>query len=151
MNPRPALALLLLTLATFAHATDIGTTTGARTVYRCGPEGRSYSQEPCPQGRTVDVADERTPQQQAQARTEAGRAQALTDRMARERQQREASLRPAAAVTIHGERGVTVGQKESVLDRGTKKTSGPKERRRGKDPAKPRKPSNGAEPSQAPA
>ena len=37
-------------------------------VYRCGTDGRSYSQEPCAQGRAVDVADPRSRQQAAQTR-----------------------------------------------------------------------------------
>jgi hypothetical protein len=37
-------------------------------VYRCGADGRIYSQEPCAHGRSVDVADPRSAQQAAQAR-----------------------------------------------------------------------------------
>jgi hypothetical protein len=37
-------------------------------VYRCGPDGRSYSQEPCPGGHAIDVADNRSAQQTAQSR-----------------------------------------------------------------------------------
>jgi hypothetical protein len=37
-------------------------------IYRCGPEGRSYSHEPCAQGRAIDAADPRSTQQAAQAR-----------------------------------------------------------------------------------
>ena len=37
-------------------------------VYRCGPDGRSYSQSPCAQGQAVDVADPRSAQQATQTR-----------------------------------------------------------------------------------
>jgi hypothetical protein len=37
-------------------------------VYRCGLDGRSYSQEPCAHGHAVEVADPRSAQQAAQAR-----------------------------------------------------------------------------------
>lgn len=37
-------------------------------VYRCGPDGRSYSQEPCPGGQAIDVADNRSAQQATQSR-----------------------------------------------------------------------------------
>jgi hypothetical protein len=45
-----------------------GTAVAQAQVYRCGPDGRSYSQEPCAQGQTIDVADPRSAQQAAQAR-----------------------------------------------------------------------------------
>ena len=31
----------------------------SQTVWRCGPDGRSYANTPCPDGRAVDVADRR--------------------------------------------------------------------------------------------
>ena len=39
----------------------------AQTVYRCGPEGRDYSQVPFPHGRVVDVSDGRDLGQREQA------------------------------------------------------------------------------------
>ena len=36
-------------------------------IYRCGPDGRQYSQTPCAGGRAVDVSDPRTPAQRAEA------------------------------------------------------------------------------------
>ena len=78
-------------------------------VYRCGPDGRSYSQEPCAGGRAVDVADARSAQQAVQARRVVQRdlrmAQALEQ--ARALAERQAARqgptligwsRPAAAV-----------------------------------------------------
>jgi len=45
-----------------------GTALAQTPVYRCGPDGRSYSQEPCPGGHAIDVADTRSAQQAAQSR-----------------------------------------------------------------------------------
>lgn len=39
----------------------------AQTIYRCGPDGRHYSQVPCADGRAVAVDDGRTAQQHAEA------------------------------------------------------------------------------------
>lgn len=86
------LALGLCLLAPLTHAQD--------RVYRCGAEGRSYSDEPCPGGRTVVVDDARSAEQVAQARAAAQRDARLADAMARERQrsEREAARRLAAGI-----------------------------------------------------
>ena len=90
-----ALALLIAGLAcTGLHA---------QTVYRCGPEGRVYSQTPCPQGRTVDVNDERSEQQRTAAEARVRDDQALGDAMERERLSQE-NDRPALAGKIDGRR-----------------------------------------------
>lgn len=70
---------------------------GAQTVYRCGPEGRTYSQEPCRDGKAVDVADPRTPEQRAEAERAAARTRALGDNLERERRANEAQQRAALA------------------------------------------------------
>lgn len=72
----------------------------AQAVYRCGPQGRDYSQTPCKDGRAVDVDDARTPAQRAAAhevaRDDARRAETL----ASERRLREAAaVRGAAGIT----------------------------------------------------
>jgi hypothetical protein len=74
----------------------------AQTVYRCGPEGRVYSQTPCPQGRAVDVSDERSAEQRAAAQARVRDEQARGDALERERLEREAG-KPALAGKI-GER-----------------------------------------------
>jgi len=73
----------------------------AQTVYRCGPDGRIYSQSPCPQGRAVDVSDERSATQRAAAQARAHNDQVLGDALERERLDREAG-KPAAAGKIGG-------------------------------------------------
>jgi cell division protein FtsN len=79
----------------FALMGLVATVASAQTnVYRCGPDGRAYSQNPCPQGRVVDVSDPRSADQRAEAQAVA-RADALrAERMAQER--RAESQRPVA-------------------------------------------------------
>jgi hypothetical protein len=62
----------------------------AQTVWRCGAAAASYTQTPCPGGREIDVADERTAEQVRSAIDVAGRERRLADRMTAERHAREA-------------------------------------------------------------
>ncbi|MBC7957341.1 MAG: DUF4124 domain-containing protein, partial [Cytophagales bacterium] len=73
----------------------------AQTVYRCGPDGRVYSQTPCPQGRAVNVSDERSADQRAAAESRVREDQSRGDALERERLDREAG-KPAAAGKIEG-------------------------------------------------
>jgi hypothetical protein len=75
---------------------SLGATAGT-TVYRCGPDGRSYSDQPCPQGRAVEVGDERSAEQRADAERIAQRERALAEAMRRERLALEAARAPVAA------------------------------------------------------
>jgi hypothetical protein len=52
------------------------------SVFRCGPEGRQYSDSACPDGRPVAAADARTAEQRRQAEAVARRDRELADRMA---------------------------------------------------------------------
>lgn len=81
---------LLLLLAITCAPVD------AQTVYRCGPEGRSYSQTPCAQGRMVEVDDARSRQQRREALDVAERDRALADSLAQDRLAREAQPRAGA-------------------------------------------------------
>jgi hypothetical protein len=87
------LALLCLVLA--------GTGVDAQTVYRCGPEGRSYSQSPCPQGKAVDVSDKRSREQRSAAEARARDDQVMGDALERERRACEAD-QPVTATKIDG-------------------------------------------------
>ena len=82
--------LLLLALAFTGHAVH------AQAVYRCGPDGRSYSQTPCAQGRAVEVSDERSPQQRRDALDVTERDRALAESLEHDRLAREAQPRAAA-------------------------------------------------------
>src|SRR5688572_7134882 len=82
----------------FVLALIAGTAAAQTQVYRCGADGRSYSQEPCAQGRAVDVADPRSTQQAAQTRQAALRDARQADEIARARLRAErlaASQAPA--------------------------------------------------------
>jgi len=56
-------------------------------IYRCGTEGQSYSQQPCPNGAVVEVADMRSAPQVTQARQVALADARLAEALARQRQQ----------------------------------------------------------------
>ncbi|MBI5259290.1 MAG: hypothetical protein HY855_22500 [Burkholderiales bacterium] len=70
------------------------------SVYRCGPDGRSYSAAPCPEGRAVKVADPRDANQRREAEEIAQRERQLADRLAAERTRREAAIVPAGATSL---------------------------------------------------
>ena len=76
----------------------------AQTVYRCGTDGRSYSDTPCRDGRAIDVSAPRPSTDLADARDTARREQQLAERLQQERAWREAQS-PAGAAGIRGARG----------------------------------------------
>jgi len=69
----------------------------AADVYRCGPDGRSYSDRPCAEGRALEVADARSAEQVAEAADVAARDRRLTRQLAAERRaiEREQATLPA--------------------------------------------------------
>ena len=86
--------LAALWLATIAVIADVD----AQTVWRCGPDGRVYSDRPCADGgRAVEVADPRSPEQLRAAQEIAARDRQLADRMAGQRRQRELAALPGLA------------------------------------------------------
>lgn len=62
---------------------------GAQTVWRCGADGRDYREAPCPEGRSVDVADARSAGQRAEALQVAAMEKRLAAQLAAERLDRE--------------------------------------------------------------
>ena len=82
MNAVPAALASLLLVLGLAQA-------DAQTVYRCGPDGREYSQAPCPAGREVDVSDARSAGQRQAAAAVVKDQNRLADQLAAERQARE--------------------------------------------------------------
>ena len=62
----------------------------AQTVWRCGPDGRNYSDAPCREGRAVEVAQARPAADLSSAQDMAQREKVLAAKLVRERQQREA-------------------------------------------------------------
>lgn len=69
-----------------------------QTVYRCGPDGRVYSQAPCTDGKPLSVEDPRSGSQQSAARDVAARDAEQARQLADQRRQREraAQGQPAA-------------------------------------------------------
>lgn len=91
LNPRCALALA----SALTFAMSAGLADGA-TLYRCGPDGSSYSQTPCPDGVVLSLSDSRDAAQRAHAQAVAAGQSLLLQRLEAERRQREAAARLAA-------------------------------------------------------
>lgn len=93
-------AIACAAFAGVAAAGMFGWAAQAQTVYRCGPDGSTYSQTPCADGRPLTVDDPRSASQQRAARavaeSEAKNAQRLRD----ERLRREAAARRDVAIGI---------------------------------------------------
>ena len=73
------------------------TPAAAAEIYRCGPNGSTYSQTPCAEGRRLELADARSDEQRLQARQVTERTVALASSLERDRLTHEAALRPALA------------------------------------------------------
>lgn len=114
MNTRCRLltALLSVLLGSAAAAQD----RGSDTVYRCGPDGKTYSDSACPDGKTVAAADARTAEQRRNAEDVVRRDREFADRMAKEREQRERNA-PGA---------VGIGSSPAVKATTTAAANGPK-------------------------
>lgn len=70
----------------------------APRVYRCGADGRSYSQQPCPGGQVLAVDDARNAQERRDGETAAARQLRAAELLARERRQREGVVARAASL-----------------------------------------------------
>src|SRR5689334_14945452 len=72
----------------------------AATIYRCGPEGHTFSQIPRPagEGHALDVSDARDAGQRAEARDAARRTAAAADSMAAARERLEAARARAPGI-----------------------------------------------------
>jgi hypothetical protein len=85
-----------------------------QTVYRCGPDGRSYSQTPCADGRPVNADDSRSASQRKAAREVADRESQQAQKLAEERRQREAAAKGQA---VAGFRSAPAGDAASAPQR----------------------------------
>ena len=82
-----SLALVIATLPCVAAAQG-------RTIWRCGPDGRSFSDQPCAQGQAMALNDARRPADDvSQARQRAADDRRLADQMTRERLKSESAAR----------------------------------------------------------
>ena len=135
----PALLLCLLALGPLASAQT-------QPVYRCGNE---YSQVACPQGKVVDVTDQRTPQQRAEAQqlnaSEARRAAEMRrERLAEQAAQKSPaaaslSAAPAAKPASSAERKKPKRKHSSVKKPASAPSTTPFTARDSEPPAKPRR------------
>ena len=96
---KTALTLLL------ALCTATSTTLYAQTVWRCGPDGRTFTNAPCSQGQILDVATSRPEEDVHRAQQLAQREKAWGQQLQRERLQREAQA-TAGPAGIYGLRPV---------------------------------------------
>ena len=90
----PVLAALLL-------LTAVGASAASQKVFRCGPDGRVYSQTPCKDGYEVPAADARSPEQRQAAEDVLKRDARLADKMTRERRAAEAAAAAARQSAVH--------------------------------------------------
>lgn len=121
MNGRAALGLLALLSCAAASAQE--------RVYRCGPDGREYSQQPCAAGAAVDVADARTAAQHRDALRVAARDIQLAKALTKERQQRD------SAASRQGASNIGSARSASAPDRGRPKTPRKPDGRKPRDDA----------------
>ena len=77
-------------------AAGVAGVAAAQIVYRCGADGRSYSQQPCAEGRVIGVDDPRGADARRDGQAAAARHARAAELLAKERQRRE-SERPRAA------------------------------------------------------
>ena len=114
MTLRPALAWILLSvIASSAHA---------QGVWRCGADGKRFSDKPCAEGRALESLDARPAGDLTAAKDAAQREKALAAQMAKERQQREAQA-PLAAGIASGKPDPTVKPKEKAAPKPLKQLS----------------------------
>ena len=80
---------LALSIAVLGLTAGSGTQVASQQVYRCGPEGRVYSQTPCKDGYAVPTDDARSDAQRKAALETVKTDAKLAERMTREREERE--------------------------------------------------------------
>lgn len=81
----------------------------AQAVWRCGPDGRTYTDTPCPEGRALATPERRPAADIASAQETARRESSLAAQQLREREQREAAA-PGGAIGIRGTRLAAAAQ-----------------------------------------
>jgi hypothetical protein len=100
MKPDRTLSRRLAACVAGASMLCAATAAPPQTVYRCGPDGRVYSQTPCADGRPVTTEDTRSASQQKSAREVAERDAQQAQKLADERRQREAAAKGQPVVGI---------------------------------------------------
>jgi hypothetical protein len=69
----------------------------AKPIYKCGPDGKTYSQVPCAEGQLLESSDPRTAAQRAEARRVEARLRAEAAKKERERIAAEKAAKAEAA------------------------------------------------------
>jgi len=92
------------------------TASQAQGVWRCGPDGRSFSDTPCKEGRELSIPQARPASDLDRAQAMAQREKALAVQLVRERQQRE-TVAAAGAAGIHGTRLVKAQEARALRTR----------------------------------
>lgn len=87
----------LLAIAALAGSLPLAALAQGQAVWRCGPDGRVFSDTPCAQGRLVATADSRPASDVQAAREVAQREQRLADKLLEERVRRE-TVAPGAGL-----------------------------------------------------
>lgn len=144
MKNRLPLSSSLLFIPALCALNLMPTTAAAETtVYRCGPQGRVYSQQPCAEGTPLRLDDSRSEAQQRAARQSIERDQALADRLRRERREQEAewAALPRGPAAI---RGVPQQQPSPSTLHQWQREPGPKAGKRTQKKQKPARQASGA-------
>jgi hypothetical protein len=119
-----AVAAALIAIGQSAAAQD--------RVYRCGAEGRSYSQQPCAGGTAVEVGDTRSTVEVARAQRVAEVDARLADALARQRQQSESAASRQGPVLIGYSAGAAHGATTCRVDTRCSGADGSKHGKRAK-------------------
>lgn len=91
---------------------------GAQTIWRCGPDGRSYSDTPCADGRSLEALEPRPADDVADAQQRATRERRDAETMTRERLALEARQRGDG---VGGFRPAPVAQAQAARPQAAKK------------------------------
>lgn len=108
--------ILLTALAGCVSAGGLGQDAWAGEVYRCGPQGRVFSQTPCPEGgQAMKVDGEVSGRRQAEALEVARREAALARAMSRKSRSGARAADHAAGGTSEPERPSEAGRGATIL------------------------------------
>jgi hypothetical protein len=141
MTPIVALGLLLGAAAVLLPLQ-------AQTVWRCGADGRSFSDRPCADGQRLqraELADRRSADEVAAAQAVVVRQQRLAEALRQERLQRERVATPAldrhaAPPGRHGSAGVTPKREAKTRGDEAQHPSRHRSQSRSQRPSQPRSP-----------
>ena len=115
----PSILLLAAGLHTAAHASS-------QTVWRCGPDGRSYESQPCKDGRALELPGARPEADVLAAQRVVAADQRLARQLREERLEREKELLARGPGLAGFARGAPAAQVKPQPDRSAKAASKPR-------------------------